>query len=231
MRRLALLWGFAVLPGVALAGEVSVVREVVIPQVGEALEVEDVTLASNLSRFNGGAFAQLATGRDGGRRTLLRFHLGPLRGKIGKLREATLRLTPFPRSTLEKVEVAVYEVAAANGGWQEGKGVFTEEAQAGESTWRHLAAPDKVWAGERALGRAGVDYAAEPVAQFAHDDGPVAIPLPTELVEKWIARPEENHGLLLLALDSEGAPERTLLVHSSEAELVSERPALELRFE
>lgn len=219
------------LAGAAMADEVTIARSLGVPLVGDELGVEDVTLASGLSRMNGGAFPQLAVGRDGGRKSLIRFQLAPLKGKIASVQEATLRLTPIAREGREPVEIAVYEVAAANGAWQEGQGEFRDNAEKGECTWSYRAFPETRWQGSAGLGLADADFQPEPVAQFHYDGGPVEIPLPPALITRWLEAPEENTGLLLVALDSEGAVERTLLVHSSEAEVISQRPSLVIRFE
>lgn len=160
---------------------------------------------------------------DARRRILLRFDLEMLRdkmGEIGKIESATLHLYKYLAPIEGRTETfSIYEVSPENREWK-------------NPTWRS-AEFGRSWAGAPGLSIPGVDYVEEAIASHIpynpHDkDGAEIgeIPIPGELIERWIKG--DNTGLLLV-LDDEDNTKQTLYIYSaSEANAASVRPELRI---
>ena len=128
--------------------------------------------------------------------SLIRFDLSAVPCK--EVRSAKLRLYK-PRCFVQQapVDVAVFEVAAANRDWAEGSSECIEERRA--SCWR-FKTDGKPWAGQEGCSKEGVDYIAPaPDVRTARDDRGqwLEFSVPAALARKWIDHPEANAGLLL----------------------------------
>lgn len=172
-------------------------------------------------------------------RSLIRFDLSSMKGKIAAIRSVTLRLTTSDHdyNPTGRGEVQVLRLSNANAGWQEGEkktGSDDIQQKPGDSTWNHRHWPDTPWAGARGVGKVGVDYLPVIYATKAYrEDQPRNTTLDLRLsgdlsfVETW-ANGETNAGFLLKNR-VEDAPSR-INFYSSEAADVHVRPELVIEY-
>lgn len=137
------------------------------------------------------------------RKTLLRFDLTAF---AGMQLDGDATFTMYQRNPFgTRVEVSLYQISAANAGWNEGNG-GTGAADPGESAWNFLSqgSPATPWAGSAGLSTAGVDFLTGPIVTFDYIPSGVNgtafnITIPGWVLQGWIDDPSTNAGMLLVA--------------------------------
>lgn len=158
---------------------------------------------------------------DARRRILLRFDLELLKGKVEAVESATLHLYKHldPMEQPETIHFSVYEISPENAGWTVASWLSPE--------------PGGRWAGAPGLRLPGIDFREPAIAEQVPystarpDRSEIAeIPIPPELIERWIEGP--NAGLMLM-LDEEESSNKTIYVYSAaEANELTVRPMLRI---
>lgn len=177
--------------------------------IGSYSGTEDTTLisGSNAGRNYGGSNS-IWIGNSAGaeRKTLLRFDLSSLMGQAASIDSVTLTMFQIAEGASNngaEVDVNLYQIQSANGGWVEGTG--SGSAQAGSSSWNYKANATVSWAGSAGLSTSGTDYVAsaidgtKTIIAKTGSGGTYTWNLPVSLIQSWIDG--ENTGLLFAATD------------------------------
>jgi hypothetical protein len=194
---------------------------------------DDQTAATQTYNYGVLPYLRLRTpGAAPGCKVLLFFDLSAIPA-TATCNSATLYLYHHTQSTASAWSVAIYSIAAANGGWVEGTKAGTV-AGAGQPCWDAKAADGAggvttAWAGSEGLATAGVDYAAVAIGTFSGNRSDVvgteySAALTAATVETWFGAINNNYGMLLVA----AGPVDYL--HSSEHGTVAYRPRLDVDY-
>ena len=113
--------------------------------------------------------------------------------------EATLWLYDNPKDWPSKdTKVDVQAVTQDNSGWPEGSNDGTRTPVEGTSCWNYLSYDSRPWAGAPGLREKGTDYDMPPIGSADVSEGHegwVEFPLETDVVQRWVDRPETNAGM------------------------------------
>lgn len=162
-------------------------------------------IISSTPNQNYGAAGSIQFGSVGTeiRKTLLRFDLTAF---AGMQIEGDATFTLYQRNPFgAEVKVSLYQISAANAGWNEGNG-GTGAADPGESAWNFLSqgSPATPWAGSAGLSTSGVDFLSGPLVTFDYipsgvNGTAINITIAGSVLQGWIDDPSSNAGLLLVA--------------------------------
>jgi hypothetical protein len=211
----------------------------------------DAMIQSGRPLANFGALDMIGVGRSstgGLYRSILRFDLSSLSGRVRSIRQARLVLTVgrtdvagFPAAFPSPLTIALHPLLPPNGGWIEGAGA-SNDPEPGAVCWDWQSSDARAWAGEAGCGNPGTDYDPTAAAGPARGEGfwtpgeqwvfefdePAALQL-------WIDDPGSNTGWIVQAPDLETA-DSSLLVGlvrfwSDDASEPAARPRLEIEYD
>lgn len=203
--------------------------------------VEDTTIKASQPEASFGGAPFLQVGSD--EKALLRFGAASTSEKV-EVESASLDLT------LEKldgdwqgVELVVYAVAPAAGGWNAGRANGAPEN--GATCWNELLYSEiknvqtglpmhTEMVGQKGFGRAGSDYLPQPLGRvkLSGMTMPVHITIPISnkaMVQGWLDKSASNSGLLLVAEGQRSGSVVRATFDSSESTREENRPALVLQ--
>lgn len=159
--------------------------------------------------FEGNTYNGLLVGHASSqeRRSLIRFDLSDYAGQT-VVGDATLYLTQANTGSLTGTySIEVYQIAAANYGWERGTSGSGAAALPGQSAWGFknkgaAGESDVLWAGSAGLSTAGVDYLADPIGTITYNTDNngdrISFTVSESLMQFWIDNPLSNAGLLFM---------------------------------
>ena len=165
------------------------------------------------------------------RRTLIRFDLSSVRGKITGAQLVLTNQNESGERGPSNETIALYRVSDANRQWQAGSAESEAEAEA--AVWNCKADPSVPWAGTPGLSSPGVDYDDNPLAitkSGTEKNAPVVWTFrDATFLNDWAANPSHNAGFMLQELEADGRGADRF--HSSESCYREHRPKLVLKVE